>query len=301
MLAARSPVALVAVTALLWGTMWLPSRWMERLGEGSLWPWLTAFALPVLLLSPVLVRRRRSVAASGALAWFAAAMFALALALFPEALLRGTVARAVLLFPASLVGWWFLSEALGIRRVLAVLLGVAGLVALFGLDAGWPVPRGPADWMALASGLAWSAALTARQRLTSGEDIDLLLATCVALALAFAAVSLAPGGRETAWPIPQDAAPLLAAAQAATLLTAALLLAMLWLLPITWITIHAAGRLQPGRLSLILLLEILVGIASAALLGDEMPGRGELTGMAFIGGAILCETLPLGRRAAPTG
>ncbi len=292
MLASRSAEGLVAFTALLWGTMWLPSRWLDGYADGALWAWLLTFVLPALLLLPLLVRRAGPLLRGGATLWGSAALFAIAFVLYPEALLRGQVARVVLLFHASVVwstlfGWWFLGEQIGPRRIAAVALGIAGLVALFGFQGGLPLPRSAADWMALGSGLTWSAALTGLRRVPHISDTDKVLATAVLLALVFAAFAFAPGGRG------------MGVSTGVALLPSvglAVLLAALWLLPLLWITTHAAARMAPGRLSVVLMLEILVGIVTAALWGDEIPGRRELLGMLFIMTAIGAETLPGWRR-----
>ena len=142
--------------------------------------------------------------------------------------------------------------------------------------------------MALASGVAWSAALTGLRRLHHLPDVDRALACYLLVALVFLPVSLVPGGREMALPT---------AAQVLPVLGVALLLAAVWLLPVVWATVHAAERLDPGRLSVILMLEILVGIVSAALLADEIPGAPEMTGMACIVAALGSELLPARRPA----
>lgn len=292
MLASRSAEGLVAFTALMWGTMWLPARWLDTAGGGALWTWLLTFALPALLLLPLLARRARPLLAVGIIVWVSAALFAAAFALYSEALIRGEVARVVLLFHASVIwstffGWWFLGERIGARRVVAVLLGISGLVALFGFQGGFPLPRSTADWMALFSGLTWSAALTGLRRVPEVSDTDKVLATAVLLAVVFAALAFAPGGRGA------GASPVIALVPVIAL---AVLLAAVWLLPLLWITTHAAARMEPGRLSVVLMLEILVGIVTAALWGDEIPGRSEVLGMLFIMAAIGAEILPLPRR-----
>ena len=115
MLASRSAEGLVAFTALMWGTMWLPARWLDDLAGAALWAWLLTFALPAVMLLPLLVRRARALLGAGVVVWVSGAMFAAAFALYPEALVRGQVARVVLLFHASVVwstllGWWLLDE-----------------------------------------------------------------------------------------------------------------------------------------------------------------------------------------------
>ena len=286
-----TPTALVAFTAVLWGTVWLPSRWLDEVADGRLWAWLAAFALPLVLLAPGLAQRARALLAHGPLFWLTAAMFAFSLVLYPEALLRGQVARVLLLFHVSVV--WstlfarlFLGEPVTRRRLAAVVLGLGGLVALFGVDAGLPLPRSTADVMALLSGVLWSGALTGLRRLPAIDDRDKVIATCLLLAVAFALISLAPGGRTPAAPEGAEVLPALAIG---------LLIAAVWVIPVLWATMQAAQHLEPGRMSVILMLELVVGIVSAAWLGGEIPGHREFAGMVLIVAALGAELLPARR------
>jgi drug/metabolite transporter (DMT)-like permease len=63
------------------------------------------------------------------------------------------------------------------------------------------------------------------------------------------------------------------------------------MLPITWMTIWPATLLSPGRVGMLLLVEVLVGVSSAALLLDEPFGLRELSGAALIIAAGVVEVL----------
>jgi drug/metabolite transporter (DMT)-like permease len=61
--------------------------------------------------------------------------------------------------------------------------------------------------------------------------------------------------------------------------------ALLWMLPVIWLTIFGASHLGPGRVAILLMLEIVVGLTTAALLTDEPFGVRELIGAVLITGA----------------
>jgi drug/metabolite transporter (DMT)-like permease len=63
------------------------------------------------------------------------------------------------------------------------------------------------------------------------------------------------------------------------------------MLPITWMTIWPATLLSPGRVGMLLLVEVLVGVSSAALLLDEPFGLREFSGAALIIAAGVVEVL----------
>jgi drug/metabolite transporter (DMT)-like permease len=73
-----------------------------------------------------------------------------------------------------------------------------------------------------------------------------------------------------------------------------LALGALLYLPTMIIIIWGAGRLSPGRVGLLLMLEIVVGVASAAWLTDEPFGLREIAGTVLILAAGAVEVL--GRR-----
>jgi hypothetical protein len=58
--------------------------------------------------------------------------------------------------------------------------------------------------------------------------------------------------------------------------------ALAWLLPVTWLLLWGARFLEPGRVSLLLLLEVAVAAISAALLAGEPFGRREAAGCLLI-------------------
>jgi drug/metabolite transporter (DMT)-like permease len=80
---------------------------------------------------------------------------------------------------------------------------------------------------------------------------------------------------------------LLAATPAAAPINAAVLAwaalaALAWLLPLTWLLLWGARFLEPGRVSLLLLLEVAVAALSAALFAGEPFGLREASGCLLI-------------------
>jgi drug/metabolite transporter (DMT)-like permease len=68
----------------------------------------------------------------------------------------------------------------------------------------------------------------------------------------------------------------------AAILVWAALAALVWLLPLTWLLLWGARFLEPGRVSLLLLLEVAVAAISAALLAGEPFGLREAVGCVLI-------------------
>jgi drug/metabolite transporter (DMT)-like permease len=61
--------------------------------------------------------------------------------------------------------------------------------------------------------------------------------------------------------------------------------ALVWMLPVVWLTIFGASHVEPGRFAILLMFEIVVGLTTAALLTDETLGPREIAGALLILGA----------------
>lgn len=264
-----SPVAAVAVAAMFWGLWWLPLRALAGLGLGpeavNLWLYLSAAGA----LLPVLWARRGRLAEGGSSLVVAALLYAVALVAWNGALQTGEVVRATLLFYlapvwGTLLGRLVLAEPVGPRRVAAVAIGLGGAAVLLA-DAWPPLPRALGDWLGLGAGLAFAGSATAAR--LGRVDGRALTALAFVIAAVLAAAVAAPHGVQ---------AP---SAIGVVWLAAA---ALLWLVPVTWALLWGAGRLDPGRLALLMLLEVVAAAASAALLTDEPFGLREAAGCALI-------------------
>lgn len=63
------------------------------------------------------------------------------------------------------------------------------------------------------------------------------------------------------------------------------------MLPITYLTIWPTTVLSPGRVGMLLMVEVIVGVASAAILTDDQFGLRELAGTVLIISAVVVEVL----------
>jgi drug/metabolite transporter (DMT)-like permease len=77
-----------------------------------------------------------------------------------------------------------------------------------------------------------------------------------------------------------------------------LLFGVLWMPVVLWLTMFGASRLDPGRVTVLLMLEVVIGLVSASVLTDEPFGPREVVGAVLIVAACGTELLarPDGRR-----
>jgi drug/metabolite transporter (DMT)-like permease len=185
-----------------------------------------------------------------------------------------------------------LREAITGRRLATIVLGLAGMLVVFGAGAGVPLPRSDADWMGLAAGLSWAVALVAFKRGESCPLFDRVFIHFVFLGPLFFLVTLIPGAGAVA----NDGLQL-----SPRVLPWLLVFALGWMLPVVSLTIYGASHIDPGRFAILLMLEIVVGLTTAWLLTDEPLGARELVGAALVLGAIGVEMQPAPRDPAASG
>ena len=285
--ASVAPVAVVvAVASVFWGLWWLPLRWVEGGGLDPLSVNFWLYAAATVGCAPLVWRRRRAVRAAGAWLPAAAILFGATILSWNLALLEGEVVRVTLLFYlapvwGTVLGWWVLAEAIGARRLIALPVGLIGAAILLGGD-GIPLPDGAGDWLGLGSGLlfALSATVARRGRVDGVAYTGLAFAASAVLALVLAF------GLEGGVAVPTLAGAGLIAA-----------VSLLWLVPTTFGLLWGSANIDPGRLGLLMLLEVLAAAVSAAFLTDEAFGLREALGCALILGAGLMETV--GARKPP--
>ncbi len=277
--------AAILLSTLLWGTLWIPLRELNGPGIGGAIATSLSFLLGLIVLLPLALVRARRILAGG---WpLAASGFFLAVffAFYAEGLVRGEVARVMLLFYltpvwSTLLARLMLGQPITKRRVATIVLGLAGMVVILGDGVGIPTPRGIADWMGLVSGVFWGLAMVYLQRTAMLAAFDRMFAAFVFFAPLYYLVTLRPGSRVS---VGVEGALL---ADWSMLVVA---LALIWLLPVIGLTVYGASRLEPGRVAIFLMLEIVIGLASAAWLLDEPFGARETIGATLIGAAMLTE------------
>lgn len=287
------PSLAIVLSALLWGTFWIPMRALNRAGLGAMWPTTAGFTLPLVCLLPSAIARRRRIVKGGRLVLAIGFLMALSVSLYAQGILRGEVARVILLFYltpvwSALLARWMLDYPMTRGRVATITLGLAGMFVVFGASSGLPVPRTAADWMGLLSGIIWALALVYMRRGERIADFDKLFVQFLFLGLTFLLLGLVPG--ET-WTLPYGGISYSAAVWLIGF-------GLLWVPGVVWLTIFGGSRLDPGRAAILLTFEVVVGLVSAGILTSEPLGTNEIVGAILIVAAGVSE-LVAGAAKAP--
>ncbi len=280
--AALTPSVAILVSTLFWGTLWIPLRQLNEAGLGGPWATAAGFTVPLLALLPFGLIRWRPIVAGGWPLAQAGFLMAACIALYAEALLRGYVARVILLFYltpvwSTLLARVFLGDRITGARVVTIALGLVGMFIVFGIGSDIPVPRTAAEWMGLLSGLLWGWSMVSLRRLTPhASEFDKVFVQFLFLGVLFVLLTLVPGGRP--WAVPSAEVVLRSASWL-------LVFGLIWMPVVLWLTMFGGSRLEPGRVAVLLMLEVVIGLVSAALLTQEPFGPREFVGAVFIVGA----------------
>ena len=290
------PDVSVLVAAGVWGTIWIPLRQLGAGGWDSGAAAAASCVLAVAAMTPFVARRWRAVLVVSPQVWLVGFLFGFGLALYWEGLIRGNVARVTLLFYmmpvwTAVLARFLNGEAITRRRVIGIVLGVAGMLVVFSRNGWLPVPSGIGDFMGLLSGLAWSIGIVLCAR--PGMEKTTLSQVFISLAIMAPGIyvlSILPGSRDSM--VAFDAGSGLA-----MMLFLLAALGLIWLLAGMMMTLYGAERLSPGKVAIFLMVEVVIAIVTSAALIDEPFGAREIAGATLILGASLVEFVGADKRS----
>jgi len=267
-------------SGLVWGLSWWPLKFFAGAGLSGHAIGLSAYTLVAVVALPLILRERMRWRREAGLLVLIGLFFGCANMAFTTALTMGSVVRAMLLFyllPAwgAIGGRLFLGERLGPRRLLAVALSLAGVVVIMGGAAALRQPLSIADGMALAAGFCYTAASIANRKARSIPMTSRTLASFVGCTVVGVVALL-------------FSAPVFPVLPISTWLLLALF-AFVWLLGGTLLTTYGVTHVPASRAAVLQVVELLVAVLSAILLGNEQIGLKECAGGALIVAATMIE------------
>lgn len=268
--------ALVALSALVWGCWWIPLREIDGYGLKGDWTSVAVLGIAALCLTPLILGRLGRLLRAGAMVWGAGLFFGAMFSTYQHGLITADVVRVTLLFYlapvwGTLLGMVFLGTRFSLQRMVVIVLGFAGAAVVLDFDGGIPSPRGLGEWMGLASGISFAIGATFAHKVVGNFELEK-----VWLSVAFGALL------STVFALVNPAFSLPSADQVFAAAPFAFGVVVVILIPITWTMVWGAQRLDPGRLSLLLMLEVVAASVTSALLAGEPYGIEKLIGTAMI-------------------
>ena len=284
-----APEAVIAISGALWGLYWIPVRYLEDRGVGVVWMTLALFLVALAMFVPVLVRHPPARAVFTPRMLVTGLLTGGSFVLYSVSIVLTEVVTAILLFYlspvwATVLGRLLLGERFTVSRLAALVLGLGGLWVVLGGESGLPLPRNPGDWCALAAGITWAFGTLRVHQDAAVSPIAHTAALFVGGTAVIAIIALLPALEA---PVPAVTAP------AGAIVLAVAVLSVLSAGGILW----GARLISPGRAGLLLMMEVITGLASAALLAGEPFGMVQVVGSTLIVAAALAEVLPVTGRS----
>lgn len=284
------PSLAILLSTVLWGTWWIPLRQLDELAGGTIWLVAAGIWVPALLFLPIFIATGGRVLRGGSAVLYCAVFYGLSATLYAEGALRGNVARVILLFYlttvwSTLLARVMLNEPITRARVVSIVLGLTGMWIVLGSNSGGliPMPGSVAEWMGLTAGLCWALAMVYARKIGRIPVAEMAFPILCCFAVSMMLVTIIPGGRS--WDMSLDVSFGVAVAWV-------LLIGLIWHIPTAVLTLYGANDVEPGRISILLMMEVVIGVGSAALLANEIFGIREFLGSMFIVSASIAEFAP---------
>ena len=273
-------VGALLVGALFWGMLWWPLKALDGIGVSGSIVQVFAYGVAALVLLPFAWRSAEVWRDQLGLLAIIMLMGGWANASLVTALTEGSVVRVMLLFFLApvwtiLAARLFLGELFTRMRFLSLALALLGLAATLGGPELFSTPLSVTDLLALSSGMAFAlnnVAVRIGRHLTDSVRSTAMIGGCALIASGFLVFQAAP------MPVPYVGQ-----------MGIMLVFGLLWILPGTLVTFYGVARLDAGRAAILLLGELVVGVVSAVLVGDEHLSWREVTGGMLILSAAVIE------------
>lgn len=267
------PVTALFCSSVAWGLAWWPLKQLSAQGLGGIPLIFIAYGSVGLLLLPLLFLQYRQWRPQWKMLLLVFCCGGIANISFPASMIYGDVIRCMVLFYllpvwGVLGGKFFLGEHIGPRRLLAVVLALTGAVLLLGGPAILRTPPSWVDAVAILSGFAF-AMTNLCFRASPALPVPSKLAALFLGCLVFSGLMLASGLQT--FP-----------AVSTKTLAAAVLFGVAGLLLATSCTQWAVTKMEAGRSSIVMVMELVSAVITATLIAGDRMSPMEMAGGALI-------------------
>ena len=200
------PNLTVIVSCLFWGTYWIPLRSIDSVNSGSVWPLFLSFLLLALILVKPLIKSITNIFINKNYFFLVGCFFAaLGISLYSESLLRGEIAKVVVLFYlcpiwGTIFARFILNHPFTLKRIFSIILGIIGLEIIIGFEKGIILPATTVEWIALLAGLMWAMSLILFNLANKTSGIEKTSLTAFLIPFIFLLLCFIPGGRNLVMP-----------------------------------------------------------------------------------------------------
>jgi drug/metabolite transporter (DMT)-like permease len=281
-----NPSLALIYSTILWGTWWYPLRLLDEYALNNAIPLALSFLIGGFFVLYFALKEKISFSKRNLyLTLIAGILGGVAMCLYNEGIMRGSVARVLIFFYltavwSTMIEVFFLSKKLTIYRSLAITSGFIGLYIINGDSAFGLIPSSVADMCGLLAGISWSVCATFL-RINDEVSVKLVTAICILSgAICVVIASFFPEGQTLAGfslSILNDSYLLI------------ILFSFVWIVPAYYLTCYGSDQVDPGKAGILMMLEVVIGISSAYLVANELITTKEAIGGIFILFAPLTE------------
>ena len=284
------PSVIVLGTGVFWGFYWIPVRSLIEHGLTGAWGTVAITVSAVFLLLPAALLRLPLILRAGPVALSSVALGGAAFSLYSIGFGYGRVAIIILLYfltPvwSTLIARYVMGWHTPRMRIVAIAIGLAGLAVMLSANGELPLPRSIGEWLSLVAGISWSVATTgirARPNIGPFEATFVFACGAAAISLLLAPVLGMPASGHPRTDVDYGYIAMVSIGTGG----------VWWALSIGGL-MWATPRLEPARVGILLMIEVLVGAVSAAVLADEYLTILEITGGALVLLAGILELWPV--------
>ena len=278
----------IAVGGAFWGIYWIPLRALDSAGFSGAWAGIGLYLAAIAFALPWIWAARDQLKSRFWAVLLVGIAMGSGMGLFSTAVVLTEVVRATLLFYlapvwATIAGVLFLNERLTLARIAALVFGLIGAGILLGAGDNLPIPRNLGDWMAFASGLTFAVGslfvFRMKEISITEQSLGFMMGAIVSSLTIIVLGALWGLPELGSLPSVADVGALLPTLAWGGLLVLGLVFTVIW----------PAKVLSPGRVSLLLMGEIIVGAITSMIWAGEALVARELIGGALIISAGLVE------------
>ncbi len=276
------PVLVLFISSIGWGLTWLPLKYLNQQGmQGPLLVFV-AFGAAALALMPAFARQKRHWLGQLRYLGLIALFGGFANLSFQIALYQGEVIRVMILFYllpvwSVLGGRLYLGERIDGLRLVTVSGALLGAFLILGGGAMFDTRSSWVDLLAVASGMAFAMnniVFRATQSLPVTSKVTAVFVGCAVMMGGYLLVAT-PAPAVYGWQT----------------LMLTMLYGVVWVMLITFGTQWGVTRLEAGRASIIIIMELVAAVVSASLLLGETLAPRELVGGLLVLATVVAETL----------
>jgi drug/metabolite transporter (DMT)-like permease len=268
-----------------WGLFWIPQRAFESNGLTGGWASIAQMYVPFLIMLPFALYRKLDGKSFGLDYPFIGLLMGGGIAFYANSFLLTDVVRALILFYMTPV-WATIFELIFLRqkihwgRGVSLILALSGVWIVFSQGFSFPFPQNVGDWVAIIGGMLFAGGAVRIDIIQPKNIFSLLLSFFFFGGLVTVIFAILFGN--VMGPIPSYESLL-------TMLPWLVLISLVFLIPTNIVILWSPSIIGAGLYSIIILSEIVVGTASAALFANEMFGWREGVGSLLILAAGISE------------